>query len=82
MRMTETPDRYDTLASLTLEQLRSIRGDVAELRNDSRDVKAALTIIRAYIADQHTEQNLLNSRLASAELKIERLEQRLLLREE
>jgi hypothetical protein len=67
---------------LTLEHLRAIRTDVGELRTDTRDIKAQLTVIRAYIADQHTEQSLLNSRLAAAELKIERLEHRLSLRDE
>jgi hypothetical protein len=68
--------------SITLEHLRAIRSDVAELRADSRDIKAQLTLIRGYIADQHSEQNLLNARLAAAELKIERLEHRLSLRDE
>jgi hypothetical protein len=68
--------------NLTLEHLRAIRADIGELRTDTRDIKAQLTVIRAYIADQHTEQNLLNSRLAAAELKIERLEHRLSLRDE
>jgi hypothetical protein len=68
--------------SLTLEHLRVIRSDVSELRSDSRDIKAHLTVIRGYIADQNTEQNLLNARLAAAELKIERLERRLSLHDE
>lgn len=68
--------------NITLEHLRAIRSDMAALRSESRDVKSQLTVIRAYIADQHTEQNLLNSRLAAAELKIERLEHRLSLRDE
>ena len=68
--------------NLTLEHLRAIRSDIGELRTDTRDIKAQLTVIRAYIADQHTEQSLLNSRLAAAELKIERLEHRLSLRDE
>jgi ferritin len=70
------------LTNITLEHLRAIRGDVSELRNDSRDIKAGLAVLRAYIADQHTEQNLLNTRLAAAEMKIERIEHRLALRDE
>lgn len=68
--------------NLTLEHLRALRTEVGEVREDTRDIKAQLAVIRAYIADQHTEQNLLNSRLAAAELKIERLEHRLSLRDE
>lgn len=67
---------------LTLEQLRSLRAELGEVRTDTRDIKAQVAVIRAYIADQHTEQNLLNSRLAAAELKIERIEHRLSLRDE
>jgi ferritin len=70
------------LENLTLEHLRAIRTDVAELRNDNRDIKATLAVLRAYVADQHTEQSLLNARLASAEIKIDRIEQRLSLRDE
>jgi hypothetical protein len=44
------------------------------LRNDNRDIKATLALLRAYVADEHTEQNLLNTRLATAEIKIERIE--------
>lgn len=73
---------FESLANLTLEQLRAIRTDVSELRNDNRDIKATLALLRAYVADHHTEQNLLNTRLAAAEIKIERIEQRLSLRDE
>jgi hypothetical protein len=41
-----------------------------------------MAVIRAYIADQPTEKNLLSSRLAAAELRIERIEHRLSLRDE
>ncbi len=34
------------------------------------------------MADQHTEQNFLNTRLPAAEMKIERIEHRLALRDE
>ena len=68
--------------NLTLEHLRAMRADIGELRTDTRDIKSQLTVIRAYIADHHTEQNLLNSRLAAAELKIDRIEHRLSLRDE
>ncbi len=73
---------FENLSHLALEQLRVIRTDVAELRNDNRDIKASLAVMRAYIADQHTEQNLLNTRKASAEIEIDRIEQRLSLRDE
>lgn len=74
--------RMTDLENITLEHLRAIRADVTELRTDSRDIKATLALLRAYIADQHTEQNLLNTRLAAAEMKIERIEHRLSLRDE
>jgi hypothetical protein len=51
--------------------LRAIRTEIAEPRNDGRDIKATLAVLRAYIADQHTEQSRLNTRLALAELRID-----------
>ncbi len=74
--MADEPD------SIILEHLETIRADVKHLRNDNHDIKAALSIVRAYIADHNAEQNLLNSRLAAAELKIDRIEERLNLRDE
>lgn len=56
--------------NLNLEHhLGAIRSDVTDLRAKSRDIKAQLTVIRGYIADQNTEPNLLNARFAAAELK-------------
>jgi hypothetical protein len=54
----------------------------AEQVQATSDIKAQLALLRAYIADQHTEQNLLNTRLATAEIKIDRIERRLSLRDE
>lgn len=45
---------FENLANLTLEQLRAMRTDISELRSDSRDIKASLAVLRAYVADQHT----------------------------
>ena len=65
-----------------LEQLHAIRGDIATLRSDNAEIKTALNIIRAYCADQNAEQSHLNLRLATAELKIQRIQEHLGLREE
>ena len=43
---------FENLANLTLEQLRTIRADVAELRNDGRDIKATLAVMRALMASR------------------------------
>ena len=63
--------------NLTLEHLHAI---LANCVPKHAIAKARLTVIRAYVAEQHAEQSLLNSRLAAAELNIERLEQQLTLR--
>ena len=41
--MAEQPD------SIILEHLKTIRADVKQLRSDNRDIKAALSVVRAYI---------------------------------
>ena len=59
------PMSGEAMQAITLEQLRVLRAELGEVRTDTRDIKAQMAVIRAYIADQHTEQNLLNSRLAN-----------------
>jgi hypothetical protein len=48
-------NRYHTLSNLTLEQLRAIRTDIADLRNDNRDIKGSLAVLRTNIAAPDTE---------------------------
>jgi predicted nuclease with TOPRIM domain len=62
--------------NIILEHLRALRSDLAELKNDMRDVKARLGSIENYIAILHGDQARTGGRIDDLVQRVERLEKR------
>lgn len=62
--------------NIVIEHLRAVRGDLAELKNDMRDVKARLGSIENYIAILHGDQARSGGRIDDLVMRVERLEKR------
>jgi predicted nuclease with TOPRIM domain len=62
--------------NIILEHLRALRADLAELKNDMRDVKARLGSIENYIAILHGDQARSGGRIDDLVMRVERLEKR------
>ena len=65
-----------TSDNIVLEQLRFIRADLGDLRNDMRDVKARLASIESYIATLHGDQARTSVKLDEIVRRVEQLEKR------
>jgi prefoldin subunit 5 len=64
------------IENLILEHLRALRGDIAALKADTRDIKARLASIETYIATMHGDQARTAVSLDDLAERVERLEQR------
>ena len=62
--------------NIVLEHLRALRGDLGDVKNDMRDVKARLASIESYIATLHGDQTRTNVKLDDVLRRVERLEKR------
>ena len=64
------------IESLILEHLRAMRGDIASLKADTRDIKARLASIETYIATMHGDQARTAVSVDDLAERVERLEHR------
>lgn len=62
--------------NLVLEHLRAIRADIADVKRDTRDMKARLASIESYIATLHSDQTRTGFTLDDLAARVERLEKR------
>jgi predicted nuclease with TOPRIM domain len=71
----------DDSNNLVLEHLRALRAGVDELRVDMRDVKGRLTSLEISVANLHGDFAGQSGRIDRVEHRLERIEQRLDLRD-
>jgi len=62
---------------LTLEHMKVLRAESKQTRDDLTEIKHHVIVVRNQMADMLKEHVLLHERLASHELRIERIEKRL-----
>jgi hypothetical protein len=62
--------------NIILEHLRLIRSDMADFRNDLRDMKARFSSMESYISTLHGDQARSGIRIDNLEERINRLEKR------
>ena len=67
--------------NLILEHLRAIRGDVSSLKDGQREMRAEIGSIRGYLAAMHSDIATSSLRTDHLEMRVERIEQRLDLRD-
>jgi predicted nuclease with TOPRIM domain len=71
----------DKTSDLILEHLRTLRLEVGELRADVRDMRGRLTSLEVSAANLHGDFAGQSERIDRVEGRLERIENRLLLRE-
>ena len=71
----------DRTCTLILEHLRALRLDMGELRADVRDMRGRLTSIEVSVANLHGDFAGQSERIDRLEGRLERIENRLLLRD-
>ena len=71
----------DDSNNLVLELLRAIRIDLGDVRDDMREVKGRLTLLGVSVANLHGDFAGQSSRIDRVENRLERIEQRLDLRD-
>jgi hypothetical protein len=72
----------ENIEHLILDHLRALRAGQDLMRADISDVKARLLSMENYQALQHADTVRLNGRIAEIEIRLERIERRLELRDE
>jgi hypothetical protein len=71
----------DDTSNLVLEHLRALRAGVDELRTDVRDMKGRLTSLAMSVASLHGDFAGQSGRIDRLEVRLERIENRLSLRD-
>ena len=68
-------------SNLVLEHLRALRSDVGEMRDDVREVKRRLTSLEVSVSNLHGDFAGQSARIDRVDLRLERIEHRLSLRD-
>jgi len=71
----------DDIDNLILEHLRAMRGDITSIKEGQREVRAELGSVRGYLAAMHSDIASSAVRSDTLETRIERIENRLDLRD-
>ena len=67
----------ENVENLVLEQLRSIRGDIARLSDDMRGLRTEMMSVRHHVRGLELSQDVDHGVIASMKVRLDRIEKRL-----